>query len=127
VASFVAREGWERFREVESEVCWDLASQDGLVIATGGGVVTRPENVAALRAKGRLFWLKAEPATIAERIRRCEERPSLTGTKSFLDEIEEVLEARTPLYRAAAQYEIDTDGRSVTEVAEEVLRLFGSS
>lgn len=127
IHEFVAKEGWERFRDVESEICWDLSAQDELVIATGGGVVTRPENVAALKAKGRLFWLKARPDTIVARIHDDAGRPSLTGAKSFLEEIEEVLEARTPLYRAAAEYDVDTDGRSVEDVADEILRLFSDS
>lgn len=122
IPEFVEKEGWERFREVESEVCWDLSAQDNLVIATGGGVVTRAENIGALKAKGRLFWLRARPETIVSRIREDANRPSLTGTKTFLEEIEEVLEARTPLYRAAAELDIDTDERALQDVAEEIMR-----
>ncbi|MDX9972665.1 MAG: shikimate kinase [FCB group bacterium] len=122
IPDFVEKEGWDRFRDVESEVCWDLSAQDNLVIATGGGVVTRPENIAALKAKGRLFWLRARPKTIVGRIRDDSNRPSLTGTKSFLEEIEHVLEARTPLYRAAAEFDIDTDDRPLQNVADDIMR-----
>ena len=47
----------------------------------------------------------------------------MTGKKSFLDEIGEVLKKREPLYKKAADYEIDTDGKSVEEVGKEILEL----
>lgn len=122
IPSFVAREGWEPFRDVESEVCRDVAAGQGLVIATGGGIVLRAENVAALRAGGRVFWLRATPESIAERIREDTQRPSLTGQRSFLEEIDQVLTERLPLYEAAADRAIDTDRRSVDEVACEIVR-----
>ena len=50
-------------------------------------------------------------------------RPSLTGKKSFLDEIAEVLKKREPLYRMAADYEINTDGKPVEKVGKEILEL----
>lgn len=122
IPSFVAREGWEAFRDVESEVCRDVATGQGLVIATGGGIVLRAENVAALRAGGRVFWLRATPESIAERIREDTQRPSLTGQRSFLEEIDQVLTERLPLYEAASDRAIDTDRRGVDEVAREVVR-----
>ena len=60
---------------------------------------------------------------IADRIGRDTQRPSLTGTKSFTEEVEEVLRERQPKYKAAANHMIETDGRSVTEVAEAILTL----
>jgi shikimate kinase len=70
---------------------------------------------------GRLFWLTASVRTITERIGQDSQRPSLTGVKSFVDEIQDVLRERTPKYQAAADDVIETDGRSVTHVAEEIL------
>ena len=57
------------------------------------------------------------------RIEGDDQRPSLTGTKSFTEEVEEVLERRRPLYRRIAHYEVDTEGRTVEEVAAEACRL----
>jgi shikimate kinase len=123
IPEFVAREGWDRFREVEAEVCREAGSLDGWIIDAGGGVVVRPENVEALRATGRVVWLTAHPDTLAARIGHCTQRPSLTGRKSFLEEIEEVLEERRPLYRSAAHLTVDTDNRTPKEVAEEIAEL----
>lgn len=120
IPDIVAQYGWNRFRDLESEVCRELAGQDQLVIDTGGGVILRQENVDLLKANGILFWLTAEVPTITQRIRGDTQRPSLTGSKSFLDEIEEVLRERTPKYRAAADYVIATDDKTVVAIAEAI-------
>ncbi|HEV8539523.1 MAG TPA: shikimate kinase [Nitrospiraceae bacterium] len=120
IPEIVKQSGWDYFRDLEAEVCRDLAGKDGLIIDTGGGIILRQDNVDRLKATGRLFWLMAEIPTIIDRIGRDTERPSLTGTKSFLDEIAEVLEERRPQYRAAADYLIGTDGQSLLQVADTI-------
>lgn len=121
IPEIVRQSGWERFRDLESDVCRDLAGQDGLIIDTGGGAILRPQNVAALKTNGTLFWLTAEVATIAARIGGDSQRPSLTGTKSFVEEIEDVLRERKPTYEAAADHVVGTDGRSLTDIADAIL------
>ncbi|MBI4400387.1 MAG: shikimate kinase [Nitrospirae bacterium] len=121
IPDIVKRFGWDRFRDLESDVCRDLAGKDGLIIDTGGGAILRRQNVEVLKAHGVLFWLTAEVRAIAERIGDDTQRPSLTATKSFTDEIEEVLRARRPHYEAAADHVIQTDGRSLTQVADAIL------
>ncbi|HQO77949.1 MAG TPA: shikimate kinase, partial [Thermodesulfobacteriota bacterium] len=111
---------WEHFRDIESELVQELARRNDFIIDAGGGVVVRQSNIQLLRNTGRLFWLKARPETIAERIRNDTERPSLSGVKTFLEEIEDILTERTPLYQQAADYELDTDRASPEEIAEEI-------
>jgi shikimate kinase len=115
--------GWEYFRDRESEVCRDVGGKDSLIIDTGGGAILRPQNVQALKANGRLFWLTAEIPTIEARIGGDTQRPSLTGSKSFLEEIAQVLEERRPMYRAAADHVLPTDNQSVAQVADAILAL----
>jgi shikimate kinase len=121
IPEIVEQNGWEYFRDLEAKVCQELAGQNGLVIDTGGGAVLRSRNVAVLKETGKLFWLTASVSTIRERISQDSQRPSLTGVKSFLDEIQDVLRERTPKYQAAADYIIETDGKPVAQVAEEIL------
>lgn len=123
IPDIVKAHGWEYFRDLESEVCRDLAGQDGLIIDTGGGAILRPENAAALKTHGRLFWLRADVSTIVARIGGDTQRPSLTGTKSFTEEVDEVLQERTPKYQTAADHVIPTDGRTPRQVAEAILAL----
>ncbi len=121
IPEIVEQHGWEYFRDLETKICQDLAGQDGVVIDTGGGAILRSQNVESLKHTGKLFWLTAPVETIAKRIGADTQRPSLTGTKSFLDEIQDVLRERTPKYQAAADYIIETDGKSATQVADEIL------
>ena len=97
---------------------------DETILDAGGGVVLRPENVENLRRGGALFWLKASVDVIVERIQESTVRPSLTEGRTFLEEVEEVLSQRLPLYRAAADREIDTDSLSVAEVADAIIGEF---
>lgn len=121
IPEIVAQHGWDYFRDLESQVCRDVAHKDGLVIDTGGGAILRSENVDRLKTAGTIFWLTASVETIMKRIGRDTQRPSLTGTKSFIDEVQDVLRERTPKYEAAADHVITTDGRPIVQIADEIL------
>jgi len=121
IPDFVERNGWEAFRDAESALAEELATRDQLVIDCGGGVVVRDGNIEALRKQGRIVWLKASVATIAQRIGVDTQRPSLTGTKSFIEEIEEVLSKRVALYERACDIQIVTDRLAIDEIADQVL------
>jgi shikimate kinase len=68
-----------------------------------------------------VFWLTASVDTITNRIGRDNQRPSLTGTKSFVDEVQDVLRERTSKYEAAADHVITTDERSIGKIVDEML------
>jgi shikimate kinase len=123
IPEIVAQEGWDYFRDLESDICRELAGRDQLVIDAGGGAILRPQNVEALKKSGRLFWLTASVETIATRIGGDNQRPSLTGTKSFVDEVADVLRERTPKYQAAADHVVATDDRSIDQLVETLLTL----
>ena len=123
IPEIIAQEGWEYFRDLESDICRELADRDQLVIDTGGGAILRPQNIEALKKNGTVFWLTASVETIVKRIGSDNQRPSLTGTKSFVDEIQDVLQERTPKYQAAADHVIATDNRSINQLVETVLTL----
>ena len=123
IPEIVAQDGWEYFRDLESTICRELAARDQLVIDTGGGAILRMQNVEALKENGALFWLTASVETIVKRIGGDTQRPSLTGAKSFVDEIQDLLRERTPKYQAAADHVITTDDRSLDQLVETVLTL----
>ena len=123
IPEIVQEQGWEAFRDLETQITLECAAKDNHVFDTGGGCILRPQNTEALKQNGTLFWLKASTPVIAERIGTDDQRPSLTGDKSFVDEIAEVLTQRTPIYAAAADHEIDTDTLTPEQVAERVLGL----
>lgn len=120
VPEIIQKRGWDYFRDVESQICKRVGAKDRTLIDTGGGAVLRKENVDALRQRGRVFWLTAEVSTIMERIKHSKDRPSLTQTKNYVDEVEEVLKERLPLYKAACDQIIPTDDRTLEEIADEI-------
>ncbi|OHB25043.1 MAG: shikimate kinase [Desulfuromonadaceae bacterium GWC2_58_13] len=124
IPAMVERFGWSHFRDLETEEARALSGRDGLVIDCGGGVIERPENVDILRRNARIFWLRASVATIVGRIQGDTERPALVAGKTFTEEVAEVLDRRTPLYRNAAHDEIDTDALTPDQVADAILALW---
>ena len=123
IPDIVASDGWEHFRNLETETCLTLKDRDRLVIDTGGGLILRSENVEALKPNSLIFWLTATVTTIARRIADDAQRPALTAGRTFVEEIEEVLTERTPKYQAAAHHTIATDDRSPEEIASEILTI----
>lgn len=121
IPEIVAERGWPGFRDLEEALVAEFAAGTGKVIDCGGGVVEREANFDVLRSAGLVVWLKARPETVVGRIKGDTQRPSLTGAKSFTEEVEEVLTRREPLYRRLAHVEIDTDSRSLEDVAQAVL------
>lgn len=120
IPEIVAEHGWPHFRDLESAVTERVAARDNLIIDAGGGVILRPQNVANLKRGGTLFWLRASVPTIVARIESGTQRPALTAGKTFTEEVEDVLRERTPLYEAAADHRVETDGRSPGDVAAEI-------
>ena len=95
-------DGESVFRDLESAVIRELSKQGAQIISTGGGAVLRPENVAALRQNGRLFWLNRSPEDLVP----TEDRP-LADTQAKMKQL--YLE-REPVYRAAADEIIPVTG-----------------
>ncbi len=118
IRQIFAEEGERAFRDLESRVLGELSQLNRHVVATGGGVVLRPENRANLR-RGRVVWLTAEPAILWQRMQAdhatAERRPNLA--QGGLAEIEEMLRVRTPWYAECADFRIDTETRPPDEVA----------
>ncbi|MFA4916975.1 MAG: shikimate kinase [Syntrophales bacterium] len=120
IPEIVEKYGWERFRDIESQIATKVSQQDNVIIDTGGGVIERPENMVALRKNSIVIWLKASVDMIVKRIESGTERPSLTKGKSFIAEVSEVLGKRSPKYSDAALHEIDTDAMTPEQVADRI-------
>ncbi|GAB7078363.1 shikimate kinase AroL [Megalodesulfovibrio paquesii] len=113
IAELVDAQGWEAFRDLESAVlqvtCGRQAGQAPLFAATGGGMILRPENRAALRAAGLVLWLNASGDLITARLAANLEpgqRPSLTGDDP-VTEAARVAASRESLYRETAHAALD--------------------
>lgn len=126
ISSIFEFHGEERFRELESEVVRRVAAEDNCVISTGGGCVLRPENSAAFKqGGGKLVFLKVDIKVLFERTGHTgDERPLLRETT--FEKMKQLLDYRTPIYEGCADITVDTNGKSVDEVAREVISLCGA-
>lgn len=113
--------GEDYFRNLEKDMVRRISKERGLVIATGGGVVLNDENIENLRQSGILITLSATVTDIYRRISGKKDRP-LLNVQYPEKTIKEMLELRKSRYELA-DITIDTSGRSLEEVAEEILKI----
>lgn len=121
-------EGEASFRERETAVVRELASQPDAVIATGGGAILNAENVSVLRDNGFVVHLSADPSELWRRISQDvsshANRPQLlAGVSSGPEELRKLMLARASHYAQARDVEVGVQDRSPQEVAEKVLLL----
>lgn len=113
------KEGEAGFRRREAAVIDELTERDGLVLATGGGVVGDAENRRLLAARGTVVYLHASVAQQLERTRRGRERPMLSAGDPE-ETLRRLFAERDPLYREIADIVVETDGRRVHRVVSEI-------
>jgi shikimate kinase len=115
-------DGEPAFRALEQKVVQELAVRTKAVIATGGGLPTNPDNLASLKSHALVACLWASPEKIWERVRHQSHRP-LLHNEDPQARIRELLAAREPFYKQADVL-LNTDLRSVREVAQQVVHQF---
>ncbi len=103
VSEIFATDGESCFRDAETRIAEELSEKSGLIIATGGGLPLREENVRLLRKNGVIFWLKRDPAATF-RSESMEGRPlAQAGQEAFVARFAQ----RAPLYARAADFIIE--------------------
>ncbi len=114
------KEGEEGFRNREAKVIDDLSKIDGLVLATGGGAVVSAQNRSNLGARGFVVYLHTTVEQQLARTQKGRQRPLLESgdRRQILDEL---MEQRDAMYRDVADLIVETDGRKVKAVANEIL------
>ena len=122
VADIFAQRGEAAFRQYEQMVLSSLCARRDTVIATGGGLVVNPANLASLKSHALVVCLWASPETIWERVRAQTHRPLLQEPDPPA-KIRQLLDARAPAYRQADVL-IHTGFRSPKEAAQQVLHQF---
>lgn len=115
-------EGEEGFRERETAVLVELAKERDAVIATGGGIVLRPQNRELMKNSGYVCYLTASIDQLVERTARDKKRP-LLQVENPRQKIIDLVKLRDPLYQDAADFIVNTDRRSPKAVAQEIASL----
>lgn len=122
IAEIFVDDGEEAFRALEEDVVAQaLATQQG-VVALGGGAVLSERTQALLRSE-RVVWLNVNLADAARRVGMNTARPLLLG--NVRTQLKALLDARTPIYRSVSTIEIDTTGRRVREIVDEIVVALG--
>ena len=121
IPDIFALHGEEYFRRLETAFLIELRQEKGVVVSCGGGVPMRSENVAEMKKNGRVILLEASPETIYERVKDSNDRPLLEGNKNIAY-IAELICKRKEKYEAAADIVIETDGKKVSVIGEEIMR-----
>lgn len=123
VSRIFAEEGEAAFRDMESALAAEWGGvREGAVIACGGGVVLRGENLRALGANGLLVCLTARPEAILERTARSKKRP-LLESEDREKKISALLAARGPVY-AKIPIQLDTSDLGVDVLAVRLRELW---
>lgn len=110
--------GEEGFRDIEQKALQSLPTEN-CIIATGGGMILREINREYMNENGTVIWLDASPAEIMKRLENDSSRPLLISNKN--KQIEQLYQKRMDLYKQASEFQVRTDGKTTTDIIEEIL------
>jgi shikimate kinase len=124
IAQFFQQEGEDKFRDMEHQVLSQLAQYTRVVVATGGGIVTRPSNWGLMQ-QGLIVYLDLSPEDIHKRLvaipGEVSKRPLLAGSDA-LHRLTALAEARREKYCAADVHYVVDPLHTPAQTAEEVQR-----
>lgn len=107
IAEYVEANGWDAFRDKESEILSLISDSGPMVVGCGGGIILREQNRSFLR-RGIVIYLRTDVELLAQRLMADPnetQRPSLTG-KPLVEEVREILAERAPLYEGCADIKL---------------------
>ena len=119
ITEIFTESGEKYFRELESKACAETKNLQDVVIASGGGVITRQDNMQTLKAnKTKIIFLRTKFHTIVERLRGVSDLPLFTSLEQGLNLFNE----RASIYQKYADLIIDTDEDDIAAVAGKILQ-----
>lgn len=115
-------EGEEGFRNRETSMLTDLCEISNIVIATGGGIVIKPENRELLKHNSFVVYLSSSVEQLVNRTARSKSRPLLERSTNREQTIKDILEARESFYQEVADIVIDTTGKKLYAIINEITK-----
>ncbi|MDG2395294.1 shikimate kinase [Candidatus Thioglobus sp.] len=113
-------EGEEGFRQRETSMLAELCEITNIVIATGGGIIIKPENRELLKHNSFVVYLSSSIEHLVMRTARSKSRPLLEKSTNREKTIRELVEKREPLYQEVADVVIDTTGKKLYAIINEI-------
>lgn len=124
IPEIFATKGDSYFRSLETDLLRELQEKNNLIISCGGGAALREENIKIMKQNSYVILLTARPDTVFQRVGTDPNRPVLNGRRSP-EGIQELMEERRSKYEAAADITIETDGKTVAQIAAELMQKLG--
>ena len=115
-------EGEKGFRVRESDVLKKLCAMPGIVLATGGGSVIVKENRELIKKSSSVVYLSSSVDQILRRTTKSKTRPLLEKSNNRRKTINDILEARDSFYKDVASLIINTNGKKLNEVIDEIIK-----
>jgi shikimate kinase len=115
-------EGEEGFRNRETIMLADLCEISNIVIATGGGIVIKPENRELLKHNSFVVYLSSSVEQLVNRTARSKSRPLLERSTDREQTIKDILKARESFYQEVADIVIDTTGKKLYAIINEITK-----
>ena len=115
-------EGESGFRKRETSILKEVVALNSIVLATGGGIIIAEENREFLASRGTVFYLHTPLNTQIERTAKDKDRPLLKDQdpEKVLSDLQKTRQA---MYEEVADHIIDTENKSGSEVANEIVKL----
>ena len=115
ISSIFEKDGEKVFRDVEKKVLKEISQHHSLVIATGGGLVTLPENWGILH-QGIVIWLDLDLKRSIKRLESDQKRRPLLLGDNLAENFSQIYESRKPIY-LESDLRIEVEDQSPYEVA----------
>ncbi len=112
IPEIFAQQGEDGFRKIETAVLAELGKKSALVIATGGGCVTRAENYPTLHQNGKIIWLRRDISLL----------PTKGRPLSQSNNLSQMYQIRQPLYQQFSDISVDNSG-DPAETVQAILKL----
>jgi shikimate kinase len=114
--------GEDYFRQLESNLLKELLKEDNIVISTGGGIITKQENIEILKEEKRVIFLDASVEKIQKNVsKEIDTRPLLKESKNIYETINNLLEKRLHQYNNISDIKISINDKNINEVVSEIL------
>lgn len=123
IAETFKSKGEDFFRREETALLQEVSRQDRSVIATGGGIILKPENISCMRQTGKVLYLEASLEVLWTRVKDRNERPLLHDNQPK-EKLAAILKARKAIYESSCDGRFQTDGKTPAEVAKEIAAIW---
>ena len=122
ISNIFKEHGEDYFRQLESNLLKELLKEDNIVISTGGGIITKQENIELLKEEERVIFLDASVEKIQKNLsKEIDKRPLLKESKNTYETINKLLEKRLNKYNDISNIKISIDDKNINEVVSEIL------